>query len=87
MGRTPKFLWSDKGRKYYNKDIKSLLDKHNISLYSTENEEKSSVCERWNRTNKGKMFRPFTEQNSTPYLDILPQICLLYTSPSPRDAQ
>ena len=31
-----------------------LLAKNNIKIYSTENEEKSSVCERWNRTIKEK---------------------------------
>ena len=29
--------------------MKEMLEKNNITLYSTENEEKSSVCERWNR--------------------------------------
>ena len=33
------------------KNVKELLEKTGITLYSTENEEKSSVCERrWNRT-------------------------------------
>ena len=30
--------------------MKELLEKNGITLYSTENDEKSSVCERWNRT-------------------------------------
>ena len=38
-GRKPKFLWTDKGSEFYNKHMQSLLDKHNITLYSTENEE------------------------------------------------
>ena len=54
-GREPQSLWTDKGTEYYNQDVKELLHKHNIILYSTENEEKSSVCERWNRTIKTKM--------------------------------
>ena len=51
-GRKPKMLWVDKGKEYYNKNMKELLDKNKIVMYSTENEEKSSVCERWNRTIK-----------------------------------
>ena len=35
-------LWTDKGKEYYNKHVKELLDKNKITLYSTENEEKSS---------------------------------------------
>ena len=46
----PKKLWVDKGKEYYNKNVLDLLAKNNIEIYSTENEEKSSVCERWNRT-------------------------------------
>ena len=38
-------------------DFKEPLQKHNITLYSTENEDKSSVCERWNRTIKTKMWK------------------------------
>ena len=43
-GRKPQYLWSDKGKEYYDKNIKELLEKNDITLYSTENEEKSSVC-------------------------------------------
>ena len=46
----PKMLWVDKGKEYYNKNVLDLLAKTDIKIYSTENEEKSSVCERWNRT-------------------------------------
>ena len=42
--------------------MKELLEKNGIALYSTENEEKSSVCERWNRTIKTKMWKQFTFQ-------------------------
>ena len=48
-----------------------LLAKNNIEIYSTENEEKSSVCERWNRTIKEKMYKRFTMQNNTVYIEIL----------------
>ena len=54
-GRKTQYLWTNKGKDYYNRDSKELLQKHNITLYSTENEEESSVCERWYRTIKTKM--------------------------------
>ena len=54
-GDKPEYLWTDKGSEFHNKHMKDLLDKHNIKLYSTENEEKSSVVERWSRTIKTKM--------------------------------
>ena len=44
--RKPEKMWVDKGKEFYNKDVKDLIE-----LYSTENEEKSSVVERWIRRN------------------------------------
>ena len=40
-----------------------LLHKNGVKLYTTENEEKSSVVERWNRTMKEKLFRMFSANN------------------------
>jgi len=60
-GRTPKKLWVDNGKQFYNKDANSLLESKSCSLYSTENEEKSCVVERWNRTMKEKMFKYFLQ--------------------------
>ena len=79
-GRTPKYLWTDKGKEFYNKHMKDLLDKNEITLYPTENEEKSSVVERWNRTIKTKMWKQFTIQSNTQYLDILPKILKQYNT-------
>ena len=45
-GRKPQYLWVDKGKEFYNKHLKDLLEKHSVQMYSTENEEKSSVVER-----------------------------------------
>ena len=42
-------VWVDRGKEFYNKDVQKL-----IALYSTENEEKSCVIERFNRTIKKK---------------------------------
>ena len=50
--RKPEKMWVDKGKEFYNKDVKDLIE-----LYSTENEERSSVVERWIRTMKEKMWK------------------------------
>jgi len=65
--RKPEKLWIAKGREFYNKHVKEL----GVELYSTENEEKSSVVERWNRTMKEKMFKYFTANNTNKYIDVL----------------
>ena len=59
----PSRLWKDKGREFYNRQLKGVLEANDVMLYSTENEEKSSVVERWNRTMKN-MWKYFTA-NST----------------------
>ena len=79
-GRKPQYLWVDKGKEYYNKHVKDLLEKNKITLYSTENEEKSSVVERWNRTIKSKMWKQFTVQGNTIYFDMLPKILKKYNN-------
>jgi len=48
--RKPEKLWMDKGKEFYNKHVNVL----GVELYSTENEEKSSVVERWDRRMKKK---------------------------------
>ena len=83
-GRKPHYLWTDKGKEYYNKNMKELLDKNKINIYSTENEEKSSVCERWNRTMKNKMWKQFTIQNNTMYLNMLPKLVAEYNNTKHR---
>ena len=67
--RKPEKLWTDKGKEFYNKDVKDLIE-----LYSTENEEKRSIVERWIRTMKEKMWKYFTDKNTYRYMDILPDL-------------
>ena len=38
-------LWTDKGTELYNQQLKKVLAANNVILYSTENEEKSSIVE------------------------------------------
>ena len=37
-GRKSQYLWTDKGKEYYDKNMRKLLEKNGITLYSTENE-------------------------------------------------
>ena len=65
--RKPTMLWTDKGSEFISKHFKEFLKKEKIKLYHTENEEKSSVVERWNRTMKNRMWKMFTANNNTVY--------------------
>ena len=65
--RKSQMLWTDKGREFISKHFKEFLNKSKIKLYHIENEEKSSVVERWNRTMKNRMWKMFTADNNTVY--------------------
>ena len=69
--RKPEMLWTDKGSEFISKHFKEFLKKNKIKLYHTENEEKSSIVERWNKTMKNRMWKMFSANNSTIYWDKL----------------
>ena len=73
--RQPKKMWVDKGKEFYNENVKSLVE-----LYSTENEENSSVVERWIRTMKERMWKYFTDNNTNHYVDVLPDLVKGYNN-------
>ena len=74
--RRPVKMWTDKGKEFYNKHVKDL----GVQLYSTENEEKSSVVERWNRTMKEKMFKYFSANSTRKYINILDEMVNNYNN-------
>ena len=64
--RRPSKMWVDKGREFYNKDVQKLFE-----LFSTENEEKSCVIERFYRTIKKKIFKYLSANNTRKFIDVL----------------
>ena len=79
-GRTPKHLWVDKGLEFYNKDVTTWLEKHNIVRYSTYSEHKSAVVERFNRTLKEMMWKRFTAENTRNWIDMLDALLHKYNN-------
>ena len=49
-------IWVDKCSKFYNRSMKSWLEKNAIEMYSTHNEGKSAIAERFIRTLKNKIY-------------------------------
>ena len=79
--RKCKFLWTDRGTEFYNKQVLDLLNENNIKLYSTNNSEiKSAVIERFNRTFKNMMYKKFTENNNTIFYNILDELVNNYNN-------
>ena len=54
--RKPNKIWADKRIEFYNRSMKSWLDKSNIVMYSLNNEKKSAVAERFIGTFKKKIM-------------------------------
>ena len=53
----PNKIWVDKGSKFYNRSMKSLLVKNDIEMHSTHNEGKYVVAEKFIRTLKNKIYK------------------------------
>lgn len=58
--RTPKKLHVDKGAEFYNKSFQSIMKRYKIHMYSTHSNMKASICERFNRTLKERMWKLFS---------------------------
>ena len=86
-GKLPKMIWADQGTEFYNENVKKLLKKHKISLYSTGNPEKSSIVERWNRTMKTWLWKYFTANGTHKYLDVLQALVKKYNSTKHRSTK
>ena len=69
--RKPNKIWTDQGSEIYNTHFKKWLKDNNIEIYSTHNEGKSLVAERFIRTLKNKIYRHMTANSKNVYFDIL----------------
>ena len=76
----PSRLWTDMYTEFYNQHLKAVLAAKSVTLYSTENKEKSSIVERWNTTMKNIMWKYFTANNTQRYIDILTSMVEKYNN-------
>ena len=72
--RKPNKMWADKGSEFYNKSIKSWLERNDIEMHSTHNEDKSVVAERFIRTFKNKTYKYMTSVSQNVCVDKLNDI-------------
>ena len=78
--RKPNKIWVDQGSEFYNKSFKDFLKINNIEMYSTYNEEKSVVAERFIRTLKNKIFKYLTAVSKSGYFGVLDDIVNKYNN-------
>ena len=55
--RKPNKIWVDQGGEFYNNGFEKWLSDNDINMYSTYNEGKSVVAERFIRTLKNKLYK------------------------------
>ena len=82
--RKPNKIWVDKGSEFYNSAFKKLLQDNNIVMYSTHNEGKSVVTERFIRTLKNKIYKCMTSISKNVYIDKLDDIVDEYNNTQHR---
>ena len=78
--RKPNKIWVDHGIKFYNNKLKSFLKENNIEMYSTFNERKSVVAERFIKTLKKKINKHMTTIVKNVYFNDLDDIVKKYNN-------
>ena len=78
--RKPNKIWVDKGFEFYNASFKKWLRDKGIVMYSTNNEGKSVVAERFIRTLKSKTYKHMTSISKNVYIDKLDNIVNEYNN-------
>ena len=78
--RKPNKIWVDQGSEFYNNLFKRFLKINNIEMYSTCNEGKSAVVERFIRMLKNKIFMHMKAVSKNGYFDVLDNIVNKYNN-------
>ena len=78
--RKPNKIWVDQGREFYNNVFKKWLSDNDIIMYSTYNEGKSVVAERFIRTLKSKLYKHMTATGKNVYYDVLDDVVNKYNN-------
>ena len=68
-GSKPDRIWVDRGSKFYNRSMKSWLQDNDIGMYSTHNEVKAVVAEKFIRTLRNKICKYMTLLLKHLYID------------------
>ena len=73
-------LWTDRGREFYNRKAKKLFADRGVTLYSTHNEPKAMIAERFIRTLRKKIEENFILTDSTVWYNALDRIISEYNN-------
>lgn len=66
-----KFIHSDQGKEFFCRPFKRLMKKWKINHYNSFTHLKASICERFIRTLKGKLYFTFAMRGNHKWVDVL----------------
>ena len=79
--RKPKLIQSDEGTEFTNNVTQTFFKNNNITWYHTFNRDiKCSICERYNRTILNKIYKNFTLNNNTIWINDLDKLVNKYNN-------
>ena len=76
----PNKIWVDQGSEFYNRVFQRWLSDNGIIMYSSFNEGKSVVAERFMRTVKNKLYKHMTATGKNVYYDVLDDVVNEYNN-------
>lgn len=73
----PRRIFTDKGLEFVAGDVKTFLQKQMLveHLVAQSPDVKAAVAERFVRTLKSRLYKYFTANNTTRWIEVLPKIC------------
>ena len=78
--RKPNKVWVDQGSEFYNSSFKRWLEDNDLEMYSTHNEGKSVVAERFIKTLKKKISKHMAAISKNVYFNVLNDILDEYSN-------
>lgn len=74
------YIWTDKGSKFYNKQVQDFLKEKHVTHFFSRNEEKANVAERGIKTIKARLSRYMTHIQTQQRGEVLPKIIKSYNA-------
>ena len=76
----PKKLHTDQGKEFYNRYVKELLLERGVHHFSTFQDVKAQIVERFNHTLREAILQYMTDRQSLRYVEALPDFLYSYNS-------
>ena len=78
--RKPRKLRTDSGKEFLNRPFQQFLKANDVIFFTSNNDPKAAVVERFNRTLRTKMWRYFTATRQERYTDVLQHLVDSYNA-------